>query len=132
MAKPLPASFDLGSHIGRSNDGGGGADVADETKLAISNEHVRGCIFQKFGKIPTDDEQAARETLRKIFDSMDINHDGVLQLSEAITVLRETPGLDEDMISGWADKADIDLNGEIDFEEFCAAMMDTDIKTKQV
>eukprot|EP00531_Pseudo-nitzschia_arenysensis_P013952 CAMPEP_0116145688 /NCGR_PEP_ID=MMETSP0329-20121206/16742_1 /TAXON_ID=697910 /ORGANISM="Pseudo-nitzschia arenysensis, Strain B593" /LENGTH=37 /DNA_ID= /DNA_START= /DNA_END= /DNA_ORIENTATION= len=37
---------------------------------------------------------------------MDLNKDGSLQLSEVIAVLRETPQLDEDMISMWADKAD--------------------------
>lgn len=105
-------------------------DEVEET-LAFSNERVRGCIFQKFGRKTAAGENNSevlvptRKMLRTIFDTMDINKDGVLQLSEAITVLRETPGLDEDMISGWADKADIDLNGEIDFEEFCAAMMDT-------
>jgi len=102
----------------------------DEQILAISNEQVRGCIFQKFGGIEREavwgssqgSNHSTRETLRIIFDTMDLNKDGFLQLSEAITVLRETPELDEDMISLWADKADIDLNGEIDFEEFCIAM----------
>lgn len=102
----------------------------DERKLEISNEQVRGCIFQKFGVFTKDpggairksDIPITRKTLRTIFDTMDLNKDGFLQLSEAITVLKETPELDEDMISIWADKADIDLNGEIDFEEFCTAM----------
>lgn len=61
--------------------------------------------------------------LRTIFDTMDINKDGILQLSEAIIGLRETPGVDEEMISNWADNTDSDLNGEIDFEEFFSAMM---------
>jgi len=92
MAKPLPGIIDAGCHLGGGNESFGSSH---------DNEHVRGCILQRFGRIPTDDEAAARVTLRKIFDSMDINNDGVLQLSEAITVLRETPGLDEDMISAW-------------------------------
>lgn len=109
---------------------GGNHNENDERKLEISNEQVRGCIFQKFGVFTKDPGGAikksnipiTRKTLRTIFDTMDLNKDGFLQLSEAITVLKETPELDEDMISIWADKADIDLNGEIDFEEFCMAM----------
>ena len=50
----------------------------------------------KKGNIPI-----TRKTLRTIFDTMDLNKDGFLQLSEAITVLKETPELDEDMISIW-------------------------------
>lgn len=108
----------------------------DEQLLAISNEQVRGCIFQKFGGIESEavgknskcTKPTTRENLRIIFDTMDLNKDGFLQLSEAITVLRETPELDEDMISVWADKADMDLNGEIDFEEFCMAMTGTYVK----
>ena len=81
----------------------------DEQILAISNEQVRGCIFQKFGGIEREavrgsshgTNPSTRETLRIIFDTMDLNKDGFLQLSEAITVLRETPELDEDMISLW-------------------------------
>jgi len=122
----------MGKQLGGVDCGCNNGDyVWDEETLAFSNEQVRGCIFQKFGSRAVAGENNSdilvptREMLRTIFDTMDINKDGVLQLSEAITVLRETPGLDEDMISGWADKADIDLNGEIDFEEFCAAMMDT-------
>jgi len=61
--------------------------------------------------------------LRTIFDTMNINKDGILQLSEAIIGLLETPGVDEEMISNWADNTDSDLNGEIDFEEFFSAMM---------
>lgn len=86
-----------------------GSSWNDAENLALSNEQVRGCIFQKFGGIPTfmvgkkttKDVVPSRKMLRKIFDTMDTNKDGVLQLSEAITCLRETPGLDEDMISGW-------------------------------
>jgi len=70
----------------------------EEQILEISNEQVRGCIFQKFGG---PGREVTRETLRIIFDTMDLNKDGFLQLSEAITVLRETPELDEDMISIW-------------------------------
>jgi serine/threonine protein kinase len=82
----------------------------DEQILAISNEQVRGCIFQKFrgiereaawGNSQGSTNPSTRETLRIIFDTMDLNKDGFLQLSEAITVLRETPELDEDMISLW-------------------------------
>jgi len=61
--------------------------------------------------------------LRTIFDTMNINKDGILQLSEAIIGLLETPGVDEEMISNLADNTDSDLNGEIDFEEFFSAMM---------
>jgi len=105
-------------------------DVIDDQILALSNEQVRGCIIQKFGEFEVEAVErndqctnpTSREKLRIIFDTMDLNRDGFLQLSEAIAVLRETPELDEDMISIWADKADLDLNGEIDFEEFCTAM----------
>jgi len=98
---------------------------AHEEILAISNEQVRACIFQRFGENNRKETNAAvtREMLRTIFDTMDINKDGLLQLSEAITGLRETSGLDEEMISNWADNTDSDLNGEIDFEEFFTAMM---------
>lgn len=99
--------------MSRKFDGGKKSDcheqVSNDQSLAFSNEQVRGCIFQKFGgmerqgvgngkrvKYPT-----TRETLRIIFDTMDLNKDGFLQLSEVIAVLRETPQLDEDMISLW-------------------------------
>jgi serine/threonine protein kinase len=82
--------------------------AASEKILAISNEQVRACIFQKFGGTGTRGSINAnttstitREMLRTIFDTMDINKDGSLQLSEAIIGLRETPGLDEGMISSW-------------------------------
>jgi serine/threonine protein kinase len=85
--------------------------AASEKILAISNEQVRACIFQKFGgtrtkgttttTTTTSTTTVTREMLRTIFDTMDINKDGSLQLSEAITGLRETPGLDEGMISSW-------------------------------
>jgi serine/threonine protein kinase len=86
--------------------------AASEKISAISNEQVRACIFQKFGGTGTTKgtttsattnttTTVTREMLRTIFDTMDINKDGSLQLSEAIIGLRETPGLDEGMISSW-------------------------------
>ena len=78
--------------------------------IRYKNEQVRGCILQKFGdtgshaKVGTGSvgtNPISRESLRIIFDIMDLNKDGFLQLSEAIAVLRETPQLDEDMISTW-------------------------------
>jgi len=119
--------FDGSSGIGCSNNGSSNgcnsndnnsnsnrnsnSDDSEEHLLAISNEQVRGCIFQKFGGTAVASAGAegknsqgttiTREMLRTIFDTMDLNKDGFLQLSEAITVLRETPGLDEDMISAW-------------------------------
>ena len=95
-----------------NNDDNNGKKVASEKILAISNEQVRACIFQKFSgtgtKEGTNDNATStststmtREMLRTIFDTMDINKDGSLQLSEAIIGLRETPGLDEGMISSW-------------------------------
>lgn len=84
-------------------------DQINESILAFSNEQVRGCILQKFGVVERQatgrgkhvKRATSRETLRIIFDTMDLNKDGFLQLSEAIAVLRETPQLDEDMISMW-------------------------------
>ena len=81
----------------------------DEQILAMSNEQVRGYIFQKFGGVGREvvgtnthrRNPITRAALRVMFDTMDLNKDGFLQLSEAIAVLRETPELDEDMISSW-------------------------------
>jgi len=111
----------------------------NEQILALSNDQVRECIFQTFGGVETEsvgvssegNKPSTRERLRSIFDTMDLNKDGMLQLSEAIAVLRETPELDEEMIYAWADKTDIDLSGEIDFEEFCTAMTCTDNISKR-
>ena len=100
----------------------------NEKIIAISNEQVRFCIFQKYGRNNVNDTSITttamtQDMLRTIFDTMDINNDGTLCISEVLIGLRETPGLDEHMISSWADKTDTDLNGVIDFEEFCAGMM---------
>ena len=64
-----------------------------------TNEKVRVCILEKFGV--TASNNLTREMLQTIFDTMDLNHDGTVQLSEAIAVLRETPGIDEEAISIW-------------------------------
>merc|ERR1712183_515744 len=98
-------------------------DGGDDGKMATKGQDpVRGCIRNKL-ELRDGSAIITRENLKKIFDAIDLNGDNVLQISELIAVLGETPGLDIDLISAWADKSDTDLNGVIDFEEFCLAML---------
>ena len=62
---------------------------------------VRKRILQKFGTHETETASLSRDVLRSLFDKMDLNKDGTVQLSEAIHLLREMDGIDEQVISAW-------------------------------
>jgi len=99
-------------------------DGGDNNKLETqSQDPVRVCLRHRLEVAQNGSAVITMENLREIFDAIDLNGDGVLQISELITVLGETPGLDVDAISAWADKSDLDLNGVIDFTEYCVAML---------
>ncbi len=131
-------------------DGSGGIDLEEfqrtmsqkfdatdiNENIRYKNEQVRGCILQKFGDTGTHAKVGgendgrnpiSRESLRIIFDIMDLNKDGFLQLSEAIAVLRETPQLDEDMISTWVSDLLLVVVVEKDYQKYTSCFTTTSI-----
>lgn len=66
-----------------------------------------------------------QETMRKIFQSMDKNFDGVLTRDEVVGGLKKMGSKDpEDEADHIFEVADTDENGNIEFSEFCTAAMD--------
>eukprot|EP00980_Cylindrotheca_fusiformis_P012105 scaffold2923_cov121-Cylindrotheca_fusiformis.AAC.15 len=61
----------------------------------------------------------SRTELKRIFQSLDANQNGTVEISELLSALHDNHGLDTGAISEWADRADRNYNGRIEFEEFC-------------
>jgi len=93
-----------------------------ETNNAISGKKVRETLLESFGFKYNASKTVSKEKLRQVFDSMDLDGDGKLQISELRQALKNFLGMDENAISAWADAVDSNMDGTIDFDEFCRAM----------
>jgi len=78
----------------------------------------RIAVLQRF----TLDEHISDKKLRQIFVAIDLNGDGLLQMSELREVLGYCNGIGNEQITKWVDSIDTDLSGGVDFEEFKKAM----------
>lgn len=74
-------------------------------------------------------EHSNVNTIRKVFNELDVNHDGVLELPEVQAAFEETYGQDSDevrQIQHIFNKLDLDGRGRLTYTEFCAAAMGED------
>ena len=67
----------------------------------IRGSFVRRAILKTFGSPEAITASLSRDVVRSIFDEMDLNKDGSVQLSEAIAVLTHATDLDEQAVSAW-------------------------------
>ena len=76
---------------------------------------------------PPSEKPSLRENLKATFDSFDADHSGSVS-TEEITEMLQSLGVksDPEQITSIVKAADTDGNGEIDFEEFYAAMASSD------
>lgn len=72
--------------------------------------------------ISNDDKEI--QDLKQHFYYLDKNGDGILERSEVIQGVKEMGMVDEEEILQLIDAIDIDGNGEIEYTEFLAAMID--------
>ena len=65
--------------------------------------------------------------LRRVFDTFDLDGNGALSPDEVVSMVRTLHiGLDEEKVVQMVKAADLDDNGEVDFDEFTRAMVDND------
>ena len=91
---------------------------------------------ESFRKVTTTDAEGAVhhfaqaplfDKLRRVFDTFDIDKNGSISIEEVLTMVRTLHvNIPEDKVIQMMKDADLDDNGEVDFDEFTRAMQDQD------
>jgi Ca2+-binding EF-hand superfamily protein len=79
-------------------------DNSNSNNNGESNDKVRAALLKSFaGKSVSsgNDIIILKEDLRRVFDTMDLDGDGTLRVSEILQALRGILGMEEEAISAW-------------------------------
>jgi Ca2+-binding EF-hand superfamily protein len=77
-------------------------DNSNSNNNGESNDKVRAALLESFaGKSSGNDIIVSKEDLRRVFDTMDLDGDGTLRVSEIRQALRGILGMEEEAISAW-------------------------------
>lgn len=97
--KPVAAGCTAGAATRTPRTISAATGVARSDSAVSTDSSVRSCILDKFDRRAS--QNVSRSEMRKIFDALDVNQNGTVEISEIRTALKENHGVDLEDISEW-------------------------------